>query len=358
MEHCHLDSDGDIFALPFKITLAIAAACDPTRITMRPQERSLLCFLLQRVSATNPATPFRCRVDRLALQFDVSTRSIHNWFAALREIGLVTFHQRRNHYGSFGLAVVLTKNAIESLCLHKAPLKQFTHYVKPQRPSAAPQVPREASAHPPLQQAALEDAVAAHDRLAEVRSVKNISDTDRPENNLINNQPGTGNSQKNSFGKIPSDLIELVIEHKLSTPTVFWLMKQASTKSNRLSDIYQVASRYLAGLEPRKVKAYLLKCIGSGTDYASVINSKCSALTEKALHANKLQAAKVLRQAIDHAGGALPLRSNFWLFHEMGTLFKGVKLDSGRMDSKGAIVGDTADMLARRWQEHGNLIAG
>jgi hypothetical protein len=335
MEHRQNLGDGDVFALPFKITLAIAAACDPTRLTLRPQERSLLCFLLQRVSATRPATPFRCRVDKLADQFDVTTRSIHNWMTALRCIGLITFKQRRNHFGSFGLGVALTDLAIQALGLDKTPLKQFTPFI------------REAQVEQPT--------CADSNQALATPPVKNISDTDRPENNLINNQPHSLTFSNKRCGEVPADVIKLETEHGLSKPTIFWLMKQASNKSNRLGSIYTIAGKYLHGLMPNQVKAYLMKCINSGTDYASVIAHKLE--PRKAVDARDAtdKAIDVLKSAINDAGGALPLRAGYWVSVEGGFLFKCQRLDNGRLDRLGVIAGDGERYLASLWSEAGRL---
>lgn len=305
------------FLLPFKIAIATAAASDPTRITLKSAERCLLCYLLQRVSAAAPNTPFRCRVDRLADEFGVTTRSVHNWLTGLRESGLLQFKQRRNQFGSFGLAAVLSDKAIDLLGLLKTPeLRVFHQQEKP----------------------------------LELVSRKIISDTEIPGNNLINIQPN-GDSCKTKKGDLPPDVRCLHTEHDLTTPTIFWLMKQASVKANRLGSILQVAGKYLAGKSPGAVKAYLMKCINSGRDYDAPPTYGDNAVQEVTLRGMH----KVLATAVEANDGMLSMRGNSCLGFEQDTLYIFRRSTNGVLFRAGVVSGDALQSLYDRFLQQGHL---
>lgn len=305
------------FSMPFKIALATAAASNPNKLSLKSAERCLLCYLLQRVSVSDPRTPFRCRVDRLAAEFEVTTRSVHNWLVGLRESGLLGFKQRRNKFGSFGLAAVLTDKAIEVLWMNETPTPQFKSS-------------RENGQIRPF--------------------VKNISDTEIPDNNLINNQP-EGQFLKTPKGTLPPDVQVLSATHGLTDPTVFWLMKQASNKSNRLGSILKVASKYLDGKTPGAIKAYLIKCINSGRDYDA---APCyEQTTTKKVSPQAM--LRCLSDAVNANGGAIKMRAGSVLTIEHGMLVRCIEDSKGRLEAAGIIAGDMVAVLYQRWKDKKSL---
>lgn len=101
---------------------------------------------------------------------------------------------------------------------------------------------------------------------------------------------------------LPTELAWLVARNDMKPTGVLALMKLASSRKQRLSDIVQASRKYLEGLTDRGLFAYLRKLVLQDKDYRAVVQHETQA------HQAGLDKARVARKAAELEGRAYRTR--------------------------------------------------
>ena len=103
---------------------------------------------------------------------------------------------------------------------------------------------------------------------------------------------------------LPAELAWLVVRNDLKPTGVLSLMKLASSRKQRLSDVVQASRKYLEGLTDRGLFAYLRKLVLQDKDYRAVVQHEAQA------HQADADRARVARKAVEREGRAFRTRDN------------------------------------------------
>jgi hypothetical protein len=257
--------------LPIPILHAVSLASRPDfHPEINASARCLLLCFLQRADKRSPTAVFRARIDRLADDFGVSTRTVHNWLVSLRDQGLLIWRQRRNCFGSFGIAVRLSDACRQAL-------------------------------FPPLnlsREKNISDAdipLTTKDQPSEDFS-KTVSTPGNADNGKPNQEPVTHEHQSSKTIVLPAELSTLHTDIGLTEATVCWLMKVSTSRGKRLGDVYAYCRSYVTGLDAARAKAYLLKCILGQQDFAVELSNKQERVKQAQAHPMLQAALPVVRR--------------------------------------------------------------
>lgn len=101
---------------------------------------------------------------------------------------------------------------------------------------------------------------------------------------------------------LPSELAWLVTRNAMKATGVLSLMKLASSKKQRLSDVVQASKKYLEGLTDRGLFAYLRKLVMQDKDYRAVVQ------VEAQQHQAANDKERVTRKSVELEGRAYRTR--------------------------------------------------